>query len=77
MSDPKAKWQHMERLTDRFMNDPDFRERMRRDPEETAESLGLELDEEERQALRSIDWSLPDEQLQERASKATGGYLYP
>ena len=37
--------------------------------ERSAESSGIKLAEEDRQALRSIDWSLPDEQLQERVSK--------
>lgn len=60
----------MQQLTDRFMNDPEFRERMRQDPEGTAERSEFEMDEEDRQALQSIDWSLPDEQLNERVSKA-------
>ena len=60
----------MQEMTDRFINDPEFREQMRQDPEGTAERFGIPLDEEDRQALRSIDWSLPDEQLTERASKA-------
>ena len=59
----------MQQLTDRFMNDADFRERMRQDPEGTAKSTGVELDEEDRQALQSIDWSLPDDQLKERVSQ--------
>jgi hypothetical protein len=65
MSNPES----MQRLADRFMNDAQFREQMRRDPEGAARSEGLELDDEDRQALRSIDWNLPDEQLNERVSK--------
>ena len=65
MSNPEA----MQQLTDRFMNDPDFRERMRQDPEGTAQSEGFQLDEEDRQALQSVDWSLSDEQLKERVSQ--------
>jgi hypothetical protein len=42
---------------------------MRRDPVGTAEGSGLSLDEEDKQALRSIDWSGSDEQLKERVSK--------
>ena len=61
----------MQQLTDKFMNDPDFRERMRQDPEGTAERSGFQLDEEDRQALHSIEWNLPDEQLKERMSKGT------
>jgi hypothetical protein len=59
----------MQKLTDRFMNDPDFRERMKQDPEGTAQSEGIQLDEEDKQALQSVDWSLSDEQLKERVSQ--------
>jgi hypothetical protein len=59
----------MQQLADRFMNDADFRERMRQDPEGTAQSEGLQLDEEDRQALRSMDWSGSDEELKERVNK--------
>ncbi len=59
----------MQQLTDRFMNDADFREQMRQDPEGTAESSGLQLDEEDRQALKGIDWGGSDEELKERVSK--------
>ena len=60
----------MGQLTDRFMNDAEFREEMRNDPEGAAERKGFQLDEEDRQALKSIDWSTTDEDLQERVSKA-------
>ncbi len=60
----------MQQLTDRFMNDAGFREQMRQDPEGAAETQGFQLDEEDRQALRSVDWSDSDEQLNERVSKA-------
>ncbi len=52
----------MQQLTDKFMNDPEFREQMRQDPEGTAESTGLPLDDEDRQALRSMDWKSSDEE---------------
>ena len=62
----------MQQLADRFMNDADFREQMRQDPEGAAERSGYQLDEEDRQALRSVDWSGSDEELKERMSK---GYM--
>ena len=65
MSNPES----MQQLVDRFINDATFREEMRRDPERAAERSGLPLDEEDRQALRSMDWSGSDEQLKERVSK--------
>jgi hypothetical protein len=61
----------MGQLTDRFMEDADFREEMRQDPEGAAERAGFALDDEDRQALKSIDWSTTDEDLQERVSKAS------
>ena len=65
MSNPES----MQQLADRFMNDADFREQMKQDPEGAAERSGLHLDEEDKQALRSIDWSGSDEELKERVSK--------
>ncbi len=59
----------MQQLTDRFINDADFRDQIRQDPEGTAERSGYALDEEDRQALRSVDWSASDEELKERVSK--------
>ena len=50
MSNPES----MQQLADRFMNDTQFRERMKQDPEGTAQSTGLQLDDEDRQALRSM-----------------------
>ncbi len=66
MSNPES----MQQLADRFMNDADFREQMQQDPQGAAERSGLPLDEEDKQALMSIDWSDSDEQLKERVSKA-------
>jgi hypothetical protein len=60
----------MSQLAERFMNDTDFREQMRQDPEGTAQRSGLQLDEKDRQALRSVDWSGTDEELKERVNKS-------
>jgi hypothetical protein len=59
----------IEQLIDRWMDDPAFRAAVREDPEGTVRSSGLELDEDEWAALRSVDWSLSDEELTVRASK--------
>lgn len=66
----------MQQIADRFMNDPyfRFREQMRQDPEGTAERSGFEMDEEDRQALHSIDWTQPDEELRPRVSKLMRGW---
>ena len=58
----------MQQLADRFVNDANFRDQMRQDPEGAAERSGLPLDEEDKQALKSIDWGGSDEEL-ERVSK--------
>jgi len=60
----------MQQLTDRFMNDADFREQMKQDPELAAEQEGFALDAEDKQALKSVDWSGSDEELKERVSKS-------
>jgi hypothetical protein len=65
MSNPES----MQQLADRFMNDAHFREQMMQDPQGAAERSGLPLDEEDKHALRSMDWSGSDEQLNERVSK--------
>ena len=62
----------MQQLADKFMNDADFREQMRQDPEGAAERSGLQLDDEDKQALKSMDWSGSDEELKERVSKRIG-----
>ena len=59
----------MNQRAERFMNDADFREQMRQDPESAAERSGYQLDDEDRRALRSMDWDASGEQLNERVSK--------
>ena len=60
-------------LADRYLNDPHFKEQMRQDPEGTAKRTGLELDDEDRQSIRSWDMSSSgEEQLRERISKGMG-----
>ena len=54
---------------DRWINEPGFRADMRQDPEGTVRESGAELDADEQAALREIDWTLSDAELQARASK--------
>jgi hypothetical protein len=56
-------------LLDRFMNDADFRAELRRDPHGAVERAGIELSDAERAALKTIDWSSTDQELQVRVSK--------
>jgi hypothetical protein len=60
----------VEQLIDRWINEPAFRQELRTNPEGAVRQSGTELDEEEWAVLRNIDWSLPDEELQARVSKA-------
>ena len=60
----------MEELVDRWMNDESFRSDLRRDPEGTVRAGNIELNEDEWTALRAVDWSLSDEALQARVTKA-------
>jgi hypothetical protein len=59
----------MQQVAERFMNDEQFREEMRQDPEGAAERSGYQVDDEDKQALRSMDWSATDEELNQRVSK--------
>ena len=61
---------NMATLCNRYLDDPQFRERMRQDPEGTAESTGLTFDEEDRESIRNFDWGPKgEEELMERTSK--------
>jgi len=64
----------MQQLTDRFMQDADFREEMRNDPEGAADRAGYGLDGEDKQALKSMDWGGTDEELKERVSKRVASW---
>lgn len=58
------------KLIDRWINEPAFRTQMRADPEGAVKRSGMELDPDEWAALRNVDWSLSDEQLQARVNTA-------
>jgi hypothetical protein len=60
----------VETLIDRWINEPAFRQELRTDPEGAVRAAGAVLEAEEWAALRSVDWSLTDEELQTRVSRA-------
>ncbi len=60
----------VDQLMDRWTGDRAFREAIRTDPEGTIKSTGVELDESEWLALREIDWSAPDHELEARVSRS-------
>jgi len=51
------------KLTDRYLYDEDFRQQMYRDPIGTAESTGLPLDDEDREAIRNWDMNPENDQV--------------
>ena len=59
----------LDQIMERYTQDPAFKARLQADPEAAARDAGITLDEEDRQALRGLDFSLPDDQLQARVSK--------
>ena len=61
----------LETLLDKWMNDVSFLEQVRQNPEAAISQAGVALNDEDRQSLRTIDWSLSDEELQSRISKAS------
>ena len=61
----------MEKLIDQWMNDESFRTELRRDPEGAVRARNIELNEDEWATLRSVDWSMSDEALQARVTKAS------
>ena len=59
----------VDKLVGRWMNEPDFRKRMRSNPEETIKSVGIPINGQQMKTLQGIDRKLPDEELQKRVSK--------
>jgi hypothetical protein len=66
----RSNLESMQQLADSFVNDAEFW-KQKKDPKGATEGSGLQLDEEDRQALRSIDWSGSDEELKQRVSKGS------
>jgi hypothetical protein len=60
----------IEELLDRWMDDTNFRAAVRSNPEAAVRATGIELNDEEWQAVRAVDWSLSDEELTTRANKS-------
>jgi len=56
-------------IADRWVEDPSFRQDLRDDTEGAAKKIGADLDPEQLEYLRSVDWSQSDEQLEELINK--------
>jgi hypothetical protein len=52
----------VERLFNRWLNEPDFRAELCADPERAVRRHGFELSEEEWAALRRFDWTLAEDE---------------
>ncbi len=64
------KQENIEILMDKWMNEPAFREELKANPEDAVKNAGVTLSDDEMQTLNNVDWSLSDEELQSRISKA-------
>lgn len=56
-------------LVDRWLNDRAFRSAVRANPEDAVRSAGIELDQDELAALRSMAWEASDAELEARLSR--------
>ncbi len=63
----------VDQLVEKWLNDADFRERMKRDPEGTVKSCGILLDAEEWATVRNIVMSISEEELRARISRSPLG----
>ena len=62
----------LERLLDRWVADPAFRQAVRQDPEGEITRAGFQLDDAEWAAIGQTDWNLPDAELRARMTNLSG-----
>ena len=62
-----SNFEAMQKIADRYISDPEFREQMASDPEGAAKSMGVTLDDTTWQTLQSVS----GEALSRRVSKLT------
>ena len=60
----------VDKLVQKWLNEPGFREKMKRDPEGTVKAVGIELNAEEWATVRNVVMTTADEALLARASKS-------
>ena len=61
-------------LIRRWNQDPDFRDKMRSDPESAVQEHGVPLDDEELELVRQLEWKRADDELREGAKL---GIIHP
>ena len=59
----------IDRLADKWLNDPGFRAKMERDPEGTVKACGISLNTEEWATVKNVVMTTSDEALRMRISK--------
>ena len=59
----------VDQLVQKWLNEPGFREKMKRDPEGTVKSVGITLNTEEWATLRNVVMTTSDESLRQRINK--------
>ena len=59
----------VDQLMDKWLNEPGFRDKMKRDPEGTVKACGITLSAEEWATVRNVMKTTQDERLTARASK--------
>ena len=57
-------------IADRWVEDEGFRQQLRQDPETAARGIGADLRAEQLEYMRSIDWTLSDEELEQILNKS-------
>jgi hypothetical protein len=60
----------VDQLVEKWLNEPGFKEKMKKDPEGTVKASGISLNAEEWATVRNVVMTTSDEQLKVRASKA-------
>lgn len=66
----RMSYENMGRLIDHWMNYEPFREALRRDPQAALQKSGITLNPEELKVFKQVDWTVSDEELKARISKA-------
>ena len=61
--------QEVGQLIDKWINDKNFREALRKDPKIAVQKSGVKLSSEEWDLFKNVDWSLSDEELKARINK--------
>ena len=59
----------VDQLVEKWLNEPGFREKMKKDPEGTVKKCGINLSAEEWATVRNVVITSSDEELKPRVSK--------